>query len=210
MNARASAVLARASRGAPAAYRTRDIDGRASVRDASRVHLADLLVAAAVFGVVSAAVLTVLQEGLQGYTIGASRAESQQSGRVALERLAGEIRVAGLGQRPATFAAISVAEPTRIVLHSDLDGDGVITGAGETITWHLAGTTLRRDAGGGAQPIIDGVRSFALEYQDALGRPATTPDGVRSVVITLVTESVFDVPRAPVTVFSTRVRLRNR
>ena len=174
------------------------------------MHLADLLVAAAVFGVVSAAVLTVLQEGLQGYTVGASRAESQQSGRVALERLAGEIRAAGLGLRPATFAAISLAEPTRIVLHSDLDGDGVVTGAGETISWHLAGKTLRRDAGGGAQPIIDGVRSFALEYLDALDRPATAPDDVRTVVITLVTESVFDVPRAPVTVFATRVRLRNR
>jgi len=174
------------------------------------VHLADLLVAAAVFGVVSAAVLTVLREGLQGYTIGASRAESQQSGRVGLERLAGEIRTAGRGPQPATFAAISVAEPTRIVLHSDLDGDGVVTGAGETITWHLSGKTLRRDAGGGAQPIIDGVRSFALEYLDALDRPVTTPDDVRTVVITLVTESVFDVPRAPVTVLSTRVRLRNR
>jgi hypothetical protein len=174
------------------------------------MHLADLLVAAALFGVVSAGVLTVLQEGLQGYAVGASRAESQQSGRVALERLAGEIRIAGLGRRPATFAAISVADPTRVVLHSDLDGDGVVTGAGETIAWHLAGTTLRRDAGGGAQPIVDGVRSFRLEYLDALDRPVTTPDDVRTVVITLVTESVFDVPRAPVTTFSTRVRLRNR
>jgi hypothetical protein len=174
------------------------------------MHLADLLVAAALFGVVSAAVLTVLQEGLQGYTVGASRAESQQSGRVALERLTGEIRAAGLGRRPATFAAVSVAEPMRIVLHSDLDGDGVVTGAGETITWQLAGKTLRRDAGGGAQPIIDGVRSFALEYLDALDRPVTTPDDVRTVVITLVTESAFDVPRAPVTMFATRVRLRNR
>ena len=192
------------------AYRTLDIDGGAGYRDAVRMHLADLLVAAALFGVVAAAVLTVLQDGLQGYTIGASRAESQQSGRVALERLAGEIRAAGLGRHPATFAAISLAEPTRVVLHSDLDGDGVVTGAGETITWHLAGKTLRRDAGGGAQPIIDGVRSFALEYLDALDQPVTAPHEVRSVVITLVTESVFDVPRAPVTVFSTRVRLRNR
>ena len=108
------------------------------------------------------------------------------------------------------LAAISLAEPTRVVLHSDPDGDGVVTGAGETVTWHLAGKTLRRDAGGGAQPIIDGVRAFALEYRDALDRPIATPEDVRSVVITLVTESVFDVPRAPVTVFATRVRLRNR
>lgn len=205
----ARALLVRASWRTPA-YRTLDIDAHAGARDATRVNLADLLVAAAVFGIVSAAVLTVLQEGLQGYTIGASRAESQQSGRVALERLAGEIRAAGRGRRPAAFAAISVAEPTRIVLHSDLDGDGAVTSAGETITWHLAGTTLRRDAGGGAQPVIDGVRSFALTYLDALDRPVAAPDDVRSVVITLVTESVFDVPRAPLTVFSTRVRLRNR
>jgi type II secretory pathway pseudopilin PulG len=187
-----------------------DIDGSASYRDAVGMHLADLLVAVALVGLVAAAVLTVLQEGLQGYTIGASRAESQQSGRVALERLAGEIRAAGRGRRPAAFAAVSIAEPTRIVLHSDLDGDGVVNGAGETITWHLAGKTLRRDAGGGAQPIIDGVRSFSLEYLDVLGRPVSTPDDVRTVVITLATESVFDVPRAPVTVFSTRARLRNR
>jgi len=60
------------------------------------------------------------------------------------------------------------------VLHSDLDGDGVVAGAGETITWHLVGKTLRRDAGGGAQPIIDGVQSFALEYLDALDRSVTT------------------------------------
>src|SRR5262249_57871730 len=87
-----------------AAYRTSDIDGQASCRDAVHMHLADLLVAAALFGVVAAAVLTVLQEGLQAYTIGASRAESQQSGRVALERLAGEIEAAGTGRRAAALA----------------------------------------------------------------------------------------------------------
>lgn len=190
---------------------TLDIDGRALSGDAAHVHLADLLVAMAIFGVVSAAVFTVLQEGLHVYAVGASRAESQQSARVAVERLAGEIRTAGLGPRPAAFAAISVAEPTHIVLHHDLDGDGVIAGNGETITWRLTGKTLRRDAGGGAQPVIDGVRAFELEYLDAAGGPTQVPDEIRTVMITVVTEASWDVDeRAPVTVFSTRVRLRNR
>jgi hypothetical protein len=123
---------------------TLDIDERARSTDADRMHLTDLLVAIAVFGVVSAAVFTVLQEGLRLYAIGASRAESQQSGRVAVERLAGEIRTAGLGPRSATFPAISVAEPTHIVLHHDLDGDGLVTGAGETVIWRLDGKTMRR------------------------------------------------------------------
>jgi hypothetical protein len=175
------------------------------------VHLADLLVAIAVMGVVSAGALTVLQESLRVYAFGASRAESQQSGRIAIERLSGEIRGAGLGGRPATFAAISVAEPTRLVLHRDLDGDGAVTGPGETIAWRLTGTTLRRDAGAGAQPVVDGVQRLAFLYLDAAGAPTTTPDDVRTVVITLVTEAVGDpADRAVTTSLSTRVRLRNR
>ena len=175
------------------------------------MHLADLLVAMAVFGVVSAGMFTMLQEGLRVYTIGASRAESQQSGRIAVERLAGEIRAAGLGPPPAAFPAIAVAEPTRIVLHHDLDGDGVIAGSGESITWRLTGATLRRDAGGGAQPVIDGVRSFALDYLDASGHAAMTAEEARMVVITLVTEAAWELAdRSVVTTYSTRVRLRNR
>jgi len=97
------------------------------------------------------------------------------------------------------------------VLHHDLDGDGVIAGSGETITWRLTGATLRRDAGGGAQPVIDGVRSFALDYLDASGHAAVTAEEARMVVITLVTEAAWDLAdRSVVTTYSTRVRLRNR
>ncbi len=175
------------------------------------VHLTDLLVAIAVFGVVSAGMLTVLQESLRVYAIGAARVESQQSARIAVERLAGEIRTAGLGPRPASFAAIAAAEPSRIVLHHDLDGDGVIAGSGEVITWRLVGATLRREAGGGAQPIVDGVRRFTLEYLDASGNTVTVADEVRAVVITLVTEAAWDLAdRSVATTFVTRVRLRNR
>jgi len=175
------------------------------------VHLADLLVAVAIFGIVSAGTFTVLEESLRVYRVGAARAESQQSARVALERLAAEVRTAGLGPFSASFAAIAVAEPSRIVLHQDLDGNGVIADAGETIDWRLAGTTLRRDAGGGAQPIIDGVRRFSLEYQDASGNTTAIADEVRTVVITLVTEAAWDLAdRSIATTLSTRVRLRNR
>jgi hypothetical protein len=179
--------------------------------DPAFVHLAELLVAMAIFASVSAAMFTVLQECLHVYAVGVSRAESQQSGRVAVERLAGEIRSAGLGPRPGAFAAIAIAEPTRIVLQRDLDGDGLIAGSGETITWRLSGATLRRDAGGGAQPVIDGVRRFALAYLDASDNAVEAADEVRTVVITLVTEAAWDLAdRSVATTFTTRVRLRNR
>lgn len=177
------------------------------------MSLADLLVSIAVLGLLLGATFAVLAAGQQAYAIGAARVESQQSARLALARLAGEIRVAGSGAASAALAAIPLAEPARIVLHVDVNGDGVVAGRRETITWTLAGSVLRRDAGGGAQPIINGVRSLALAYLDAAGRVTDVPEKIRSVSITLTTESDRAPPgagRAATTTVSTRVRLRNR
>jgi type II secretory pathway component PulJ len=177
------------------------------------VHLADLLTALAVLGVVLAAALTLLEQGQQVYAFGAARVEVQQSARVALDRLARDIRGAGFGRGGIGFSAISVAEPGRIVLHSDLDGDGVIAARGETITWRVAGGILRRDAGGGAQPVINGVRALALTYLDAEGRVTDVPAAVRAVTVTLTTQpdhAASVLAGGVATTVTTQVRLRNR
>jgi type II secretory pathway component PulJ len=177
------------------------------------VSLADLLVALALVGVVLSGVFGILDQGQRLYAMAAARVESQQTARIAMDRLAREIRHAGEGRPGADFAAITVAEPTRIVLHFDVDGDGVIAGTGETVTWLLRGRVLRRDAGAGAQPIINGVRDFALRYFDASGAPTPIPSDVRTVAITLSTEPdhvAGDPSRRAATTVSTAVRLRNR
>jgi type II secretory pathway component PulJ len=171
----------------------------------ARVSLAELLVTIALLATVLAGTLTALDQGLRAYTIGAARVEAQQSGRIALERLAREIRNAGAGG--VGFDAISVAERDRIVLHVDRDGDGTASAPGETIAWRVTGTVLRRDAGGGAQPIVDGVRSLVLEYLDAMGRPTAVPAEVRTVVLTLTTEGASG---AGAVTLTTQSRLRTR
>ena len=173
------------------------------------MSLAELLVALVTFGLVAAAAFTLLDEGQRAWAFGVARAETQQSARVALARLTGEIRAAGRGGRG--FDAVAVAAPDTIMLQQDLDGDGVIAARGERVTWRLAGTILRRDAGGGAQPIVNGVHALALTYFDAAGAPTTAPAEVRSVEIVLVTRPDYTVPGSTVsTVLTTRVRLRNR
>lgn len=177
------------------------------------MSLAELLVALALVGMVLAGVFGILDQGQRLHAFGAARVESQQTARIALERLAREIRHAGEGQAGADFPAVSVAEPSRIVLHFDVNGDGLIAANGETVTWLLRGRVLRRDAGGGAQPIINGVRDFALSYLDANGAPTTVPSDVRTVAITLTTEPdhvTTDPSRRGATTVSTSVRLRNR
>ena len=173
------------------------------------MQLADLLAAFAVVGLVLAATLTVFAQGQRAYTQGVARVESQQTARVALARMSREIRQAGRGG--TAVSPIALAERSRIAIQHDLDGDGTAAGRGETVTWLVSAGVLRRDAGGGAQPIVNGVRVLELTYLDNWGRVTATPSAVRTVIITLTTE-----PEHPgaggrtLTTLTTEVRLRNR
>jgi len=176
--------------------------------------LHEMLVALAVGGTVIAVTYATLEHGLRTHAVGAARVETQQAARSAIERLAHEIRYAGRGAR-WTDAAIAVAEPSRIVLASDLDDDGTTSDRGEQVTWQLVGTVLRRNSGtgAGAQPVINGVRVFELRYFDADGAPTSDVIDVRTVEIGLVTEPAgpaSSLAQGVTTQVSTRVRLRNR
>jgi len=149
--------------------------------------LIDMLVAVAVGGGMLAATVTLLHLGLRAWVWGAARVEAQQAARYALERMASELREAGYDPTAAGIAAVVVAEPTRIAFQRDANGNGVIDPTRERVTYVLrAGeSTLRRDAGGGAQPVINGVRAFHLSYLDREGAETTDPAAVISVLVRL-------------------------
>jgi hypothetical protein len=189
-----------------------DIDGARTPVDARAMLLHELLAACAITGAVLAGTYTLLDQGLRAYTVGAARAEGQQAARAALVRMSAEIRYAGRGVR-STGPAIAVAHPSQLVLASDLDDDGTTADRGELVTWHLDGPILRRAAGGGAQPVANGVRALALRYFDAAGRPTARPLDVRVVEVALVAgpaASESAAARAGAVRMTTRVRLRNR
>ena len=173
--------------------------------------LADLLVSLAVLSLVMSTNLTLVQQGWRAYAVGSARVEAQQSARIALQRMARDIRSAGAGTATIGFDAVSLAEPARIVFHRDVNVDGVAVGRRETITWKLDRDVLRRDAGGGAQPIVTGVRALAFTYLDARGE-LTAAANVRAVRITLTVAATNAAsPGADVAAtVSTQVRLRNR
>ena len=169
--------------------------------------LVELLVATAVMGLLMAATLSLLQSGIAAWGWGAGRIEAQQAVRVALERMARELREAGYDPTGAGIDAILVAESTRIVFQCDLNGNGLIDPTRERVTYLLrpGETTLRRDAGGGAQPLAESVRRFALSYLDSSGAPTADPARIASVRIDIETGR----GRAEATM-TTLVTLRNR
>ena len=137
--------------------------------------LIELLVAMAMAGLVMAATVTLLLAGQAAYTVGTARAEATQSARVALERMGSELRQAGYDPQGTRFEPILVAEPARITLQRDLNENGVIDLTRERITYFLRGTVLRREAGGGAQPLAEGVSGLWLTYYDRADVPTTDP-----------------------------------
>ena len=145
--------------------------------------LVDMLVAMAIGGGMLAASATLLHLGLHAWVWGAARVEAQQSTRYALERMASELREAGYDPTAAGIAPVVVAEPARVEFQRDLNGNGVIDPTRERVTYVLrAGESiLRRDAGGGAQPVINGVRAFQLAYLDREGVETTDPAAVIAV-----------------------------
>lgn len=154
-------------------------------RSAGGVSLAELLVSLAVLGLVLAGIFGLLHGGLEAYGWGAGRVGAQQAARVALERIAAELREAGYDPRGVGFQPIVVAAPALVTFQRDLNGNGVVDPTRERVTFVLrpGETVLRRDAGGGAQPIIDGVRRLSLSYFDAAGAPTTESSRVTSVRI---------------------------
>ena len=170
--------------------------------------LVELLVVLAVAGLVLLALTGLLQQGGQAYLAGTTRLEAQQSARVALERLGRELRGAGIDPRGTGFPPLVNPTPTGFTIQNDLNGDGVVAGNPERITYSLTGRTLRRNAGGGAQPLIDDVEALAFAYLDSEGRPARVPGQIRSVLIAITTG-----PEKPGTggvTMTTQVRFRNR
>lgn len=170
--------------------------------------LIETLVAMALLGLVLAATGSLLLAGHAAYAVGTARAEATQSARVALERMGSELRQAGYDPQGTRFEPILVAEPARVTLQRDLNENGIIDSTRERITYLLRGTVLRRDAGGGAQPLAEGVSGLWLTYYDRADMPTTDPSQVVSVGIRIEVSRSTAFPLAPI-VMGTRVRFRN-
>jgi prepilin-type N-terminal cleavage/methylation domain-containing protein len=180
------------------------VDG---IRAESGFSLAELLVALAVLGLCLAGGSVLLASGLGAWALGSARVEAQQGARLALERLERELREAGYDPTGAGIAAVITALPQEVSFQRDLNGNGIVDPTRERVTWLLrpGDTVLRRDAGGGAQPVVEDARRFSLTYFDAGGSPTADPARVAAVAILLEVGR----PGAAVTLAS-QVGLRNR
>ncbi|MGH7278297.1 MAG: PilW family protein [Candidatus Rokuibacteriota bacterium] len=162
--------------------------------------LSELLVAAALMGVIMAGLLTLLMTGQQTFAVGTNQVEAQQNLRIAMSRMLREIREAGYDPTNASFDAITNQTATALTIQNDWDGDGAIAAAavtppwgapdrGQQIIYTLNGSTLeRREVGVDAAPqeVAVGIEGILFEYLQVDGvTPAATSAEIRTVVVTV-------------------------
>lgn len=176
-----------------------------SIRNQSGFTLAEMLVAMAVIGFVLGGILLLQQQGQQAYLFGSNRVEVQQNARVALERMARDLRAA---------TSISTAAATNLVFVSkDSSGNDV------PMQYQLSGTNLDRtctcpaDPTNGTLTLIGAVGALAFTYKTQAGATTTTPADVRVIDISITTKTEESVasyaPGNRAVSVDTTVRLRN-
>src|SRR5207245_8369757 len=157
--------------------------------------LSELLVAMACLGLVLAGLTGLFASGHQSFLIGLNQVEAQENVRIALQRMADEIRGAGNGPSGAAFTAIAVGQTaTSLILQTDWNGRGIIepgvttnvNGAlrGEQVTYSFIGTQLMRQESGvaaAAVPLIGGGQGLSFTYLAADGASTAVRANIRCV-----------------------------
>ncbi len=167
--------------------------------------LTELLVALAVSLVVIGAVYGVHLMQVRQQIVQEDGLAMQQNARAALDIMVREIRMAGydpMGRNrdadPSNDFHGITCHPAELRIHTDLNGNGVVTDERESIVYlHDAATsTLRRKVDAGfRQSVADHIESVSFTCRDGLGRPATHAPDIRVVEVQITARTEHADPR---------------
>ncbi len=156
--------------------------------------LVEMVVALALSLVTVGAVYSLYVSELRAQNVREDMLEMQQQARVVIDVVGRELLMAGFDPRGVNndvdlsndFLGITY-DPGRLIIKADLNGNGLIADANESITfvYDIKTYTLRRNTGGGNQPFGENIESFLVEYFDQKGNPTVDSTSIQQVKITV-------------------------
>jgi len=157
--------------------------------------LLEMLISSAVFAIVLLAIYTMLTASQVTYARGENKVELQQNARVAMRRMAREVRMAGYDPASAipvqaSQTAIQVANANTITFIADLDGDD----DSDQVTYRLQGNQIIREnaswVGGAWTPnpptsseLADSVSALSFTYFDSTDTATATLADIRRITL---------------------------
>lgn len=142
--------------------------------------LIEIVITIVLIGILSGIAAMIILQGVRAYSDEQSRSDSHYQARLAIERMAREIRtikqpgLLGAATPPPVIGAIS-GNPAASFIFTDASG--------ATITYSLSGTTLNRTVGGIPAALAQNVMTLEFWHYDNTGTPTTAAASVWTVRI---------------------------
>lgn len=156
--------------------------------------LIEMVVALGLSLLTVSAVYSLYISELRAQSVREDRLEMQQQARVVVDVVSRELLMAGYDPRGVNndvdltndFQGITY-DPGHLIIKADLNGNGRIVDANESITfvYDPKTHTLRRNTGGGNQPFGESIESFLVEYFDQGGNPTVHSASIQQVKVTV-------------------------
>ena len=169
-------------------------------RNQSGFTLLEMLISSAIFAIVLFAIYTMHITSLDTSIRGVNKIEVQQNARVAKERMAREIRMAGYDPSSAiplqgSPTAVQVATATTLTFIADVTGDG----RSDQVTYQLQGTQLIRESASwvgaawtptppASSELADSVITLSFTYYDANDNVTATLAAIQRITIGITTQ----------------------
>lgn len=184
--------------------------------DRRGMTLVELMVALAIFAVITTVVIGFLTGSRRTYESISDRAHYQQSLRAVFSLVTREIRSAGCDPSEAGFDRLTSCDDGALRCRMDLDADGSTLGINPdediAYTYDAAAGVLNRTTASGTATVLRDITNFSFSYFDETGTPLlATPLSVADRGrVRFVDIDVAGALRdgEPVT-YSTRIHLRN-
>lgn len=156
------------------------------------VTLIELVIGLAITMILMGIAISIFNVQRKSYSMQEQVTEMQQTVRTAMDMMVREIRMAGYDPTNAGFVGIATNTTTLLRILSDLDGNGTTNGSYEDITFRYYDANdatyprqIKRDIGGGFQPLAENMDGCNFLYYDANGIETTTASSIRQIRITL-------------------------
>jgi len=132
--------------------------------------------------------------------------DMQQQARAAMDLVSRELKMAGFDPRGVNrdplrgndFFGVTF-DSSQLNIRADLNGNGVPTDSNESIVFsHDSETmTLRRNTGGGRQPLGENIEAFSVKYFDSEGKITTRSENIRQVEVSITARTENADPQYP-------------
>lgn len=154
--------------------------------------LIELLIGLSISLILMGVAVSIFNVQRKSYSMQEQVTEMQQNVRASMDMMVREIRMAGYDPSDSGLVGIGTHTTTLLQILADLDGDGTSTGTNEDITYryyNAADATypcqIKRNTGGGFQPLAENINGCNFLYYDSNGIATTTASGIRQIRITI-------------------------